>query len=213
MFGCGGWLGQGPTRDSARPFRFFSSKFNPAQLNYSTTDQELLGVFVGVTKMHEHVVGWPFVVVCDHEPLKTYWSQPPKQTRRHVRTWEKLAEYDFTWEFIPGKRNVLADSLSRLAELDGSDGVDLPVANEPLPSEDDDEPFNSSLSPRAQFAIAGLVSGVAARLGASKVPLLSSLSSGATVLTGFDPSFVDALRAATAVDPLGAKVLAAPSAY
>ncbi|GAA5920684.1 hypothetical protein JCM5296_000876, partial [Sporobolomyces johnsonii] len=26
MFGCGGWLGQGPTRDSARPFRFFSSK-------------------------------------------------------------------------------------------------------------------------------------------------------------------------------------------
>ncbi|GAA5990933.1 hypothetical protein JCM11641_003506 [Rhodosporidiobolus odoratus] len=95
MFGCGGWLGQGLTRENARPIRFFSSKFNSAQRKYSTTDQELLGVFVGIRKMHEHLVGWPFVVVCDHEPLKTYWTQPPKQTRRHVRLWEVLAEYDF----------------------------------------------------------------------------------------------------------------------
>ncbi|GAA5881102.1 hypothetical protein JCM16303_004680 [Sporobolomyces ruberrimus] len=44
MLGCGGWLGQGPDRHHARPFRFFSSKFNSAQRNYTTTDQELLGV-------------------------------------------------------------------------------------------------------------------------------------------------------------------------
>ncbi|GAA5920190.1 hypothetical protein JCM5296_004335 [Sporobolomyces johnsonii] len=110
IFGCGGWLGQGASRDSARPFKFFSSKFNSAQRNYTTTDQELLGVFTGCRKMHEHLVGWSFIVVCDHEPLRTYWTQPPKQTRRHVRLWETLAQYDFKRAVaVAGRRSPLRD--------------------------------------------------------------------------------------------------------
>ncbi|GAA5832382.1 hypothetical protein JCM3770_001313, partial [Rhodotorula araucariae] len=161
VFGCGGWIGQGESRDKAKPFRFFSAKFNSAQRHYTTTDQELLAVFVGTKKMREHLVGRPFVVVCDHEPLKTYWQQPPKQTRRHVRLWEALSEYDFKWQFIPGKSNSLADALSRLAELDGADGVDLPAADEPSPSHDDDEPFTSSVSASHEILIAGLVAALA----------------------------------------------------
>ncbi|GAA5882479.1 hypothetical protein JCM8547_006320, partial [Rhodosporidiobolus lusitaniae] len=42
--GCGGWIGQGTCVENARPFRFHSSKFNSAQVNYTTTDQELLAV-------------------------------------------------------------------------------------------------------------------------------------------------------------------------
>ncbi|GAA5986982.1 hypothetical protein JCM11641_002275 [Rhodosporidiobolus odoratus] len=79
VFGCGGWIGQ-------------------AQRNYTTTDQELLAVFVGAKKMHDHLIGWRFTVVCDHEPLKTWLRQPPKQQWQHGRLWESLAEYDMDWE-------------------------------------------------------------------------------------------------------------------
>ncbi|GAA5885162.1 hypothetical protein JCM1840_005946, partial [Sporobolomyces johnsonii] len=41
ILGCGSWIGQGPTREQARPFRYHSAKFNNAQRNYHTTDQEL----------------------------------------------------------------------------------------------------------------------------------------------------------------------------
>ncbi|GAA5985975.1 hypothetical protein JCM11641_004887, partial [Rhodosporidiobolus odoratus] len=139
MVGAGGWIGQGISRETARPFRFHLSKFNSAQLNYTTTDQELLAVLDCCLKFRDHLIGWRFTVVCDHEPLKTYHTQPPKQTRRHVRLWETLSQFDFDWEFIPWKKNVLADSLSRLAELMHTEGsLSLREAREPVPAAEDD---------------------------------------------------------------------------
>lgn len=217
--GCGGWLGQGPSYPEARAFRFISSKFNRAQVNYHTTDQELLAVFVACKKLHEHLVGWRFVVVCDHEPLRTYWQQPVQQTRRHARIWELLSQYDIEWQFIPGKSNSVADSLSRLAELDGTDGLALPDADEPSPAPDDDEPFPTEMSPRAQLAMAGLI---AASASASVSDAVRSFSLAAltppaiervTALTPYPEPVIADFRSATASDPLGKKVLANPAAY
>ena len=226
IFGCGGWLGQGPDADSVRPFRYFSAKFNSAQKNYTTTDQELLGVLNGCKKMHEHLVGWHFVVRCDHEPLKTYWTQPPKQNRRSTRTWETLAEYDFEWSFIPGKINTAADALSRLAEFEESQ-QDLPVAEEPTPAADDDVPFASELTDQAQLRIAACqvalealpqdtLASVEPGLPVRSFPLsLAPLAAKevGTSLNAFSDSFITELREATSTDTLGAKILANPSAY
>ncbi|GAA5921619.1 hypothetical protein JCM5296_002560, partial [Sporobolomyces johnsonii] len=71
------------TLESARPFRYHSAKFNSAQRNYHTTDQELLAVLDLCLKFKEVILGWDVVVATDHLPLKTYWDQPPKLTRRH----------------------------------------------------------------------------------------------------------------------------------
>ncbi|GAA5992524.1 hypothetical protein JCM11641_006980 [Rhodosporidiobolus odoratus] len=62
MVGSGGWIGQGVSRETARPVRFHLSKFNSAQLNYSTTDQELLAVLDCCLKFRDHPVGWHFTV-------------------------------------------------------------------------------------------------------------------------------------------------------
>jgi hypothetical protein len=154
IFGCGGWLGQGPTRELARPFRFFSAKFNPAQKNYHTTDQELLAVLASVLKFREHLIGRRFTVVSDHMPLRTYWTQPPKQTRRHVRMWETLSGFDFDWEFTSGRSNAIADSLSRLAELS------LEEQEEPIDIDaqaDDDLELAESIPLPASLSVAALV--------------------------------------------------------
>ncbi|GAA5985310.1 hypothetical protein JCM11641_005389 [Rhodosporidiobolus odoratus] len=198
MVGSGGWIGQGVSREVARPFRFHSSKFNSAQLNYTTTDQELLAVLDCCLKFRDHL--------------------PPKQTRRHVRLWEKLSQFDFDWEFIPGKKNVLADSLSRLAELMQTEGsLSLREAQEPLPAADDDIPFPKEPSKRAMMAIASLVStGALLPPGTSflSAPLLANSSEQATVLTASLPSsFLAALPAALEEDTLAKKVLAAPSSF
>jgi hypothetical protein len=143
IHGVGGWIGQGPTRDTAIPFRFHSAKFNSAQLNYSTTDQELLAVLDTVTKFSDHLIGRQFTVVSDHLPLQTYWSQPPKPTRRHVRTWQQLSQFSFDWEFIEGRKNKLADSLSRLYEIEDIPFADSSDSQVTEPDLDDcfDEPF------------------------------------------------------------------------
>ncbi|GAA5988700.1 hypothetical protein JCM11641_006509 [Rhodosporidiobolus odoratus] len=215
IFGCGGWIGQGTTRETARPFRYFSCKFNSAQRNHTTTDQELLAVFVGCKKMHDHLVGWRFTVVCDHEPLKTWLRQPPKQHRRHVRLWESLAEYSFDWEFIPGKKSVLADALSRLAELeDEGDDIDIPFAPEPTPSHDDDVPFPTALTDRAHVIVASLALALSA---ASPDPVflfpIASSPSPLSFLSSLPSSFLLALRTALPADVLAGKVLKNPDAF
>jgi hypothetical protein len=64
-----------------------------------------------------------------------YHTQPIQQTRRHVRLWETLSQFDFDREFIPGKENTTADCLSRLAELMVEEGtLHLAEAQERPPS-------------------------------------------------------------------------------
>jgi len=42
--GTGAWIGQGPTRDAARPAAFHSRKLTPSQSNYPTCKQEMLAI-------------------------------------------------------------------------------------------------------------------------------------------------------------------------
>jgi hypothetical protein len=214
QFGCGGWVGQGASLETARPARFFSTKFNRAQYVYTTMDQELLGVLNGCRKMHEHLIGSHFTVVCDHEPLKTYWTQPPKQTRRHERLWETLAEYDFDWLFTPGETNVLADSLSRLAELVDSEKVDLPVALEPTPHPDDPAPFPSEPT-KGKMVLAAMTAALAPRSKAKSFHLaaLTSPSPLRESLTSFSSEFTDALVLASATDTFCKTILDAPTHF
>jgi hypothetical protein len=158
IYGVGGWLGQGTARDTAVPFRFHSAKFNSAQLNYSTTDQELLAVLDTVTKFSDHLLGRQFTVVSDHLPLQTYWTQPPKPTRRHVRTWQQLSQFSFDWEFIEGRKNKLADSLSRLYEIDGAPRMDPPEVAEPDLDDCFDDPFIGPPTRDTLVSIAALTS-------------------------------------------------------
>jgi hypothetical protein len=233
IYGIGGWIGQGATRDTAIPFRFHSAKFNSAQLNYSTTDQELLAVLDTVTKFSDHLIGRQFTVVSDHLPLQTYWSQPPKPTRRHVRTWQQLSQFSFDGEFIEGRKNRLADSLSRLYEIAGLAPTDSFNSQVAEPDLDDcfDEPFIGPPTHDTLIAIAALVSAtrsscapqaivlapLALDLDATElIPLSDSdpdpakslpSTSRSRLLTQLPPAFTDDLPRALAADPLLGPIL------
>lgn len=94
-----------------RPIAFLSRKFTPAEYNYSTTEQELLGVVEALKQWRCYLEGLPFVVHTDHNP-NTYMQTKPTLSRREARWSELFQHFNFTWQHKPGKHNI-ADPLSR----------------------------------------------------------------------------------------------------
>ena len=96
-----------------KPIAFAGKKLSDAETRYTVTDQELLGLKYALTQWRCYLQGakHPFTVVTDHNP-NTYFKTQPKLYSRQVRWSEKLQEYDFTWQYRPGKNNV-ADPVSR----------------------------------------------------------------------------------------------------
>ena len=96
-----------------RPVAFTGRLLSPAEQRYSTTDQELLAVIYAVAQWRCYLQGalHDFTLVTDHHP-NTYFATQPNLTRRQARWSEKLQEYNFQWQYRPGRHNV-ADPVSR----------------------------------------------------------------------------------------------------
>ncbi|SGY28158.1 BQ5605_C083g12989 [Microbotryum silenes-dioicae] len=90
----------------AVPTRFFSAKFNGAQLNYHVTDKEFLAVVSACRAFEQHLIGYPFVIVTDHQALRTIKTQKLRQTPRHIRMCLELSRFDFEFEFHCGQEQL-----------------------------------------------------------------------------------------------------------
>ena len=94
-----------------RPIAFTSKKFIPAERNYITSDQELLGVIHALKEWRCYLEGPEMVLVTDHHPL-THLQTQPTLSRRQARWMEFLSRFHYVWEHRPGRCNV-ADPISR----------------------------------------------------------------------------------------------------
>jgi hypothetical protein len=95
-----------------RPLSFASGVLNNHEVNYSTTEKELLAVVFGV-QAHRCFYGRRFKVITDHAALKWLITVKNHQCARLTRWVLKFAEYDFEILQRPGKKHVNADVLSR----------------------------------------------------------------------------------------------------
>lgn len=106
--GCGAILVQ-----NGHPVAYFSSKFSPAEINYTTGDQELLGVIKALKEWRCYLEGCKHLtVITDHNVL-TYLPTQHTLSRRQARWSEFLSRFAMQWKHTPGVLNP-ADSLSRL---------------------------------------------------------------------------------------------------
>jgi hypothetical protein len=100
-----------------RPIAYSSVKFNKAERNYCTTEQELLGVIKALKEFRCYLEGaeHPVILVTDHHP-NIYLRTQPHLSRRQVGWVEYLERFHYEWKYIPGRMNI-ADPLSRRPEL------------------------------------------------------------------------------------------------
>ena len=112
-------LGIGTNWWKARPVRFSSRKWNTAQMNYSTHDQEYQAVVDGVAKNESKLRGRKFYVIVDNKQVAQMLTSKTLNRRQH-RLLDFLSEFDFKVLYIKGEENVGPDALSRQWE-DGRD--------------------------------------------------------------------------------------------
>jgi len=67
--GTGAWIGQGPTRDGARPAAFHSRKLTPSESNYLIYQQETRAIIEAMEAFAPHLLHRQFTVVTDHQRL------------------------------------------------------------------------------------------------------------------------------------------------
>ncbi|KAJ9529887.1 hypothetical protein QJQ45_022308 [Haematococcus lacustris] len=108
---------------NGRVVAYTSHKFTPAQVKYTTGEQELLGIIRAMQEWRCYLDGAVHVtIVTDHNPL-IYLKTQTNLSRRQARWMEFLARFDHHIEYKPGKGNV-ADPLSRNPGLTHHDDDD-----------------------------------------------------------------------------------------
>ena len=97
------------------PTAFWSRKLSEAERRYSTTDQEWLAVVEAVTRQWRHWLrGRRFVLRSDHGALKELLTKKGEQfSNRQFRWFERLQDFTFEFQHLPGTLNAAADALSR----------------------------------------------------------------------------------------------------
>src|SRR6185312_9991197 len=111
-YAVGAVLGQ--TKDKKHHAIAYASKtLIGAQLNYATTEKELLVVVFAINKFRSYLVGAKIVVYTDHAALKYLLTK--KDAKPHLIHWILLLqEFDIEIEDKKGVGNSVADHLSRM---------------------------------------------------------------------------------------------------
>ncbi|XP_071906718.1 uncharacterized protein [Coffea arabica] len=111
-YAVGAVLGQRIGR-AAHAIYYTSKALNGAQLNYSTTEKELLAVVFALEKFRPYLLGAKVIVFSDHAALRYLMTKKDAKPRL-IRWILLLQEFNLEIKDKSGAENLVADHLSRL---------------------------------------------------------------------------------------------------
>lgn len=104
---------------------YYSSRtLSDTQLNYSTTEKELLAVVFALDKFRSYLLGSKVIIYSDHAALKYLLSKKDAKPRL-IRWVLLLQEFDIEIRDKNGSENVVADHLSRLIVESSEDSIPI----------------------------------------------------------------------------------------
>ena len=99
------------------PITYVSGLFRGSQLNWATLTKEAYAIYMSVKKLSFYIDTAKITVRSDHLPLKKFLEKNTMNSK--VNNWAvELESQNITFEYIPGIINTLADTLSRLIDID-----------------------------------------------------------------------------------------------
>ena len=113
--------------DTDHPVAYVSGLFRGSQLNWAALTKEAYAIYMSVKKLSFYLDSARITVRSDHLPLKKFLEKNTMNSK--VNNWAvELESQKIDFVFIPGVKNVLADTLSRLIEVNSD--VKLPEEEE-----------------------------------------------------------------------------------
>ncbi|GFH17889.1 uncharacterized protein HaLaN_14611 [Haematococcus lacustris] len=94
------------------PLAYLSRKLSPAEINYTTGEQEFLSLVTACREWRCYLEGVPFTLFTDHQPLVALPTQRVL-SRRQARWMEFMSRFSYSLVHIAGTVNP-ADPLSRI---------------------------------------------------------------------------------------------------
>lgn len=94
------------------PIAFASRTIKDDEMNFFTTEKELLAITWALEKFRTYLHGTHTILQTDHHSLS--FARSSKYISARITRWVlAIQDYDITIEFLPGKNNQIADILSR----------------------------------------------------------------------------------------------------
>ncbi|GBL91930.1 Transposon Tf2-6 polyprotein [Araneus ventricosus] len=108
-----------------KPLAFFSRKLTPAEQRYSVYDRELLAVYASVRHFSYVLEGRNFTIYTDHKPLIYALTQKhEKCSPCQIQHLDWIGQFSTDIRHISGSLNMVADSLSRISEIEMPSPID-----------------------------------------------------------------------------------------
>jgi hypothetical protein len=120
-YAVGAVLGQ--RKGKVHAIYYASKTLNGAQLNYATTEKELLAVVFAFEKIRSYIVNSKVIVYTDHAAIKYLLSKKDSKPRL-IRWILLLQEFNVEIRDKKGSENVVADHLSRLNREDDKEPIE-----------------------------------------------------------------------------------------
>ena len=115
------------------PICYVSGQFRGSQLNWAALTKEAYAIYMSVRRLSFYVMDVEVTIRSNHLPLKKFLNKQTMNSK--VNNWAvELEQFRLHLEWIPGSRNLLADSLSCLLDV---------VPDAQKSKEPDDQEFGS----------------------------------------------------------------------
>ena len=99
------------------PITYMSGLFRGSQINWACLTKEAYAIYMSIKKLAYYLEDADVTLRSDHLPLKKFLAKNTLNSK--VNNWAiEISPFRITFEYIKGIKNTLADTMSRLIDID-----------------------------------------------------------------------------------------------
>ena len=99
------------------PITYMSGLFRGSQMNWACLTKEAYAIYMSIKKLAYYLEDADITLQSDHLPLKKFLAKNTLNSK--VNNWAiEISPFRITFEYIKGIKNTLADTMSRLINID-----------------------------------------------------------------------------------------------